>query len=84
MPRLGIPEPLSRIDSVLVRAGNDVDAAAFTIEDNLAVDQCEQRVILALAYAFARMKLGAQLTNEDVAGDDLLAAITLNTAALSV
>src|SRR4051812_11130456 len=83
MPR-GHPWTVSRIDLVLVRAGNYVYTAAFAVEDDLAVDEGEQGVIIALADAFAGVELGAQLTDDDVAGDYFLAAETLDAAALTV
>jgi hypothetical protein len=82
--RAGIPGPLLRSGLVLVRAGNYVYAAAFAVEDDLAVDQRKQGVIFALADAFACVELGAQLTDDDVAGDYFLAAETLDAAALTV
>src|SRR3954471_7153995 len=69
---------------MLVVAGNDVYATAFAVEVDLAVDQCEQRVIFALTDAFSGVELGAQLTDDDVAGDDFFAAETLHAAALTV
>ena len=69
---------------VLVLARHDVHSATFAVEDDLAVDQCEQRVILALADAFAGVELGTQLADDDVAGDYLLAAVAFDATSLTV
>ena len=45
---------------------------------DLAVDQREQRVVAAQAHARTRMELGAALADDDVAGDDSLAAELLH------
>ena len=68
--------------SVLAR--HDVYAAAFAVEFDFAIDEREERVIAALTDAFAGMELGAELPHDDVAGDNFLAAVTLNTASLAV
>ena len=82
-------EPHSAVQIHLISVfGGDKEvgaiAAAIADEDALAVDQCEQRVIFALADAFAGMELGAQLTDDDVAGDNFFAAETFDAAALTV
>src|SRR5277367_1646656 len=60
-------------------SGLDADRAAvlgtFDAELNLAVDQCEQRVIAAEAHAVTRMKLGTALAHDDVAGFHGLSAV---------
>src|SRR4051812_39898534 len=69
---------------MLVFRGDDVYAAAFAVEENLAIDQCEERVIFALTDAFAGVEFGAELADDDVAGDDFLSAEALYAAALTV
>src|SRR6476620_2714205 len=81
---VGIPGQLRQSANVLVRAWQDVHAAAFAVEFYFTVDECEQRVVFALADAFAGLELRAQLSHEDVAGDDLLAAISFDVASLAV
>src|SRR6185312_5938999 len=61
---------------------NDVDESAVLVaadgEVNLAVDQCKQRVVTTQTHAGTRMKLGAALANDDVAGFDGLATVNLD------
>ena len=71
-------------NDVSVGAGNHVDAATLAVENDLAVDEREERVIPALADAFAGVELGAKLAHEDVARDDLLAAVSFDAAPLAV
>src|SRR4029077_2077778 len=52
----------------------DVDPAPAAIEADVAVDQSENRVIAAEANVLTRQKFRAALANNDVAGDDQLAA----------
>ena len=47
-----------------------------------AFAQSEQRVVLAATDVLAGMEVGATLANDDVAGDDMLAAIALHAEAL--
>src|SRR4051794_13216482 len=68
----------------LVGARHHIHAAAFAIEQDLAVDEREQCVVLALTDAFAGMELRTQLANEDITGDDLLAAKTLHATPLAI
>jgi hypothetical protein len=84
MPHLASPLTISVVSIVSIGAGHDVYAAAFAVEDDLAVDEREQGVIFALADTFAGVELGAQLANDDVASDNFLAAETLDAAALTV
>jgi hypothetical protein len=81
---VGIPQRLQQIDLALVGAWDYVYAAAFAVEDDLAVDEREQCVISALADALAGVELGAQLADQDIAGDDLLAAESLDATTLAV
>jgi len=50
--------------------GEHVDPAAFAVEKDLAVAQCEEGVVAAHADVAAGLPLGAALADEDVAGDD--------------
>ena len=61
---------------------SNVDAATFLIEEDVAFDDGEDRVILAHADVAAWTPLGAALANDDVAGDDELAAVLLDAATL--
>src|SRR4051812_25770045 len=79
-----IPQQLQCIETLLVRARHHVHSPAFAIEQDLAVDQCEQRVVLALTHSLAGMELRSQLPDQDVARDDLLAAKPLHAPALTV
>ena len=56
---------------------------SFLFEYNHTVGEGEQGVILAHAYIFAGVVLGAALTNDDVAGDYFLTAEHLNTKAFA-
>src|SRR5262249_47320799 len=62
----------------------NIDAAAGLIEADDAIDQSEQRPIFAGADVHPRTELAAALSNEDVAGDDFLAAKALHATALRV
>ena len=72
------------MDSVLPLLGDDIDTAAFTVKHDLAVDQCEQCVIFALANTFSSVELGANLTNKDVTSADGFATKLLDSTSLSV
>jgi hypothetical protein len=61
-----------------------LDAAAAAVEFHVAVNQSEKRVIVSPAHAFAWMKNGAQLPNNDVAGLYMFSAESFNAAALAV
>ena len=52
------------------------------VEFDGAVAQGEQRPIAADAHTLAGVMLGAALTDDDAAGEDLLAAIELDAEAL--
>ena len=62
---------------------SNVDAAAFAIEEHAAVNQGENRVVTAHAYALAGVELGAALADDDVTGDDGLAAELLDAETLA-
>ena len=55
---------------------------AFFAEGNRAVNQCEERVILADTYVLARIVDSTSLANDDVAGDNGFAAELLHTEVL--
>src|SRR4030095_14167297 len=55
----------------------DVDAATTTIETNVAVNERENRVIAAETGVFAGLKFRSALANDDVAGENHLAAKSL-------
>src|SRR5215470_11730624 len=59
-------------------------AARARAERHHAVDGREQRVVAADADILSGIHLGAALTNQDVAGEDLLAAVALHAQALAV
>ncbi len=61
-----------------------MDATAAAVEFYIAVDQGEERVVVSLAYAFARLKNSAQLANNDVAGPNILSAESFYAATLAV
>src|SRR5207237_4628752 len=61
----------------------DVDPASAAIEADVAVDQRENRVIAAEADILTRQELGPALADNDVAGDDQLAAESFYTEPLA-
>ena len=61
---------------------DDVHLAVGLVELDGAVAQGEQRPIAADAHALAGVMLGAALTDDDAAGEDLLTAIELDAEAL--
>ncbi len=61
----------------------DVDAAAFAVEADGAGDDGEDGVVAAEADAFTGSPFGAALADDDVAGDDLLAAVFFDTEAFA-
>src|SRR5688572_7040435 len=63
---------------------DDVDAAAVAVELDEAVDQGVEREIVPLADAAAGEEAVADLAHQNVAGPHLLAAETLDAAALTV
>jgi len=52
----------------------DIHPAAGAVETNLAIDECPDRVIAAQADILAGEELRAALADDDIAGDDDLAA----------
>jgi hypothetical protein len=61
-----------------------VDAAAFLIEEDIAISEGEKSVISSHANIRTGMPLGSALANEDVASDDNFAAEFLYAKALAV
>jgi len=61
----------------------NIHPAAFAIETDGAVHEGEDGVVAAEADVLARHKLRAALTDDDVAGDDRLAAVNFNAEALA-
>ena len=68
----------------LVRARYDVHPPAFAVELDHAVNQGEQRKILAFADVAAGVERRADLPNENVAGANFLAAESLDATPLGV
>lgn len=70
----------------LLACSDDVDdlAAALRAELHRTGGQREQRVVAATADVHAGVEVGAALTDDDLAGVDLLAAEALDAEALSV
>jgi hypothetical protein len=64
--------------------GDDVNAAAFAVEHDRTVNQCEQGVVFALTNAFAWMPFIADLADEDVTGDNALATEFFDSTSLGV
>ena len=62
---------------------DDVDAAAFAVEEHFAIDESEEGVVLAATDAEARMHLRSTLADDDVASDDRLAAELFHAEALA-
>jgi hypothetical protein len=56
------------------RLRNDVDAAAFLVEEHAAIHECEKRVVTTATDAESWMDLGAALADDDVSSDDSLTA----------
>ena len=63
---------------------NHADGAGGFAEFHNAVAESEEREIAAAADVFARVELGAALTDDDVAGENALAAIFFNTQILRI
>src|SRR5258708_21223952 len=73
----------NREGNLFRRNGIDIDAATSAIEANVSVNQRENCVIASKADVFARLKFGAALAHDDVAGDDHLAAEFFNAQPLA-
>src|SRR5262245_35233516 len=65
-----------------VDGGLDVDATAFLVEVNRAFDQREDRVVASQADVPAGTPLRAALPDDDISGDDVLAAVLLDSQTL--
>src|SRR5690606_17831403 len=74
--------PLARGPLALLLQRLDADRAALLLaldgETHLAIDQREQRVVLAPADILARVEAGAALAHDDRASADGLAAVGLD------
>lgn len=66
-----------------VGGGHHVDAAGVAVEHDAAVDEGEDGVVTADADAGTGVEFRAALADEDVAGDDGLAAEFLHAEALA-
>src|SRR5512137_2130219 len=66
-----------------VGLGQHVHAAGVLIESHAAIGERENRMVAADAHALAGVELGAALADDDVAGDDGLAAEFLHAEALA-
>ena len=62
---------------------SNVNATAFFIKVNIAIDQRENRVIFPDANVAAGMPLGATLTEDDIASDHFLATKLLHAKTLT-
>ena len=56
----------------------------LALELDHAVDLGKERIIASLAHVHSGMDLGPALTNDDRAGEDLLACISLHTQVLPI
>jgi hypothetical protein len=59
-------------------------AVCDVLELNLALNQCEQGIILTAAYVHTGMDVSASLADDDVAGDYVLTVSSLNTKSLGL
>src|SRR5512136_3094636 len=82
-PRDG-PCPLFGCSGVAAAHRHVNASVALGRELNGALDHGEDRVVAADADAGARVPLGAALAHQEVAGDDVLAAVALHAEALGV
>ena len=69
---------------ILTGEGNDVDSSSFAVELHISFDQGEQGKILALSNIRTRMELVSNLSDEDVASQNVLATEFLYTASLCI
>ena len=63
--------------------GDDVYSSSTAVELYISVDQREEGIVVALSDAFSGVEFGANLSNQDISGSNLLAAKLFNTAALT-
>src|SRR4051812_2388829 len=61
----------------------DIDPSSAAIEANAAIDQCENSVISAEADIFTGQKFRPALADDDISGDDCLAAESFYTEPLA-
>jgi len=62
----------------------NVDTAAFAIEEHIAIDQCEQGVVIAHADVAARVPLGTDLSDQNVAWSHQFTTELLHSTSLCV
>jgi hypothetical protein len=62
----------------------NVDAAAATIEEDLAGGQGKERVVASLTHVAARMPFGSPLADQNIAREDQFAAKLLDSQPLCV
>lgn len=72
------------ICSGLTCLGNHIDAATFTVEFNMTIDQRIKRVVFSLSNTGTWVKFVSNLTNQDVSSDNFFAAKFLDTTTLRV
>ena len=65
-------------------ASHDVNAAAFSIEHHVAVDQSEQRVVISLTNTLASVKLVSNLTDKDISGTNSFATKPFDAPSLGI
>lgn len=68
----------------LIRIDADSAAIIRSLELDLTVDQCENRVVFSNSDVFARMKLGAALSNDDAAGTNDLTLKSLDAESIRI
>lgn len=68
----------------LLLNGATLAVAAHTLEVDAAVNESEQGVVAADADALTRMDVGAALTDQDVAGQNVLTVAALDAEALGL
>ena len=67
-----------------LRLLHDVDPTSLTIEGHDPIHECEERVVLAPADVSTRVIARAALPNQDAAGANVFAAVTLDPQPLTV
>lgn len=61
-----------------------IHAAAFAIELHDAVDQCEQRVVFPHSDAFAGVKPGSHLANQNIASRNRFSTVSFDSTPLCI
>jgi hypothetical protein len=75
---------IDKHDDTLCGHGHDIDPPALAVEQDRAVDQGKQRVIVPLTHVATGMKTIPYLADQDIASADRLPAKFFDTATLSV